>query len=67
MDQSFETELDGFGKVVFASFEPIDYISENPEYGTTMFGDVRFKLLSPENGEEIFEAAEKTADRIYAV
>ena len=64
MDQSFETELDGFGKVVFASFEPIDYISENPEYGTTMFGDVRFKLLSPENGEEIFEFPGETDDNI---
>lgn len=64
MDQSFETELDGFGKVVFASFEPIDYISENPEYGTTMFGDVRFKLLSPENGEEIFGFPGETDDNI---
>lgn len=45
-EQSFETELDGWGKVTFGAFEPLEYLSENPDYGQTMFGDARFMLFS---------------------
>lgn len=64
MDQSFETILDGFGKVVFAPFEPVNYPSENPDYGTTMFGDVRFALLSASAGEKVYEFPGETEDNI---
>lgn len=64
LDQSFETELDGFGKVVFAPFEPVSYPSENPDYGTTMFGDVRFMLLSASAGEKVYEFPGETEDNI---
>lgn len=64
VDQSFETILDGFGKVVFAPFEPVNYPSENPDYGTTMFGDVRFALLSASAGEKVYEFPGETEDNI---
>lgn len=66
LDQSFPTELDGFGKVIFSSFDPISYPSENPDYGTTMFGDVRFMLLSPESGEKIYDFPGETKDNILS-
>lgn len=53
-DQSFPVELDGWGKVMFASFEPLDYPSENPDYGATMSGDVRFVLLSEDKAVYTF-------------
>ena len=66
LDQSFPTELDGFGKVIFSPFDPISYPSENPDYGTTMFGDVRFMLLSPESGEKIYDFPGETKDNILS-
>ncbi|MCM1124965.1 MAG: YARHG domain-containing protein [Lachnospiraceae bacterium] len=62
--QSFETELYGFGKVVFAPFEPLSYPSENPDYGTTTFGDVRFMLLSPADGKTVYEFPGTEEDNI---
>lgn len=47
-EQSFETELEGWGEVIFGAFDPLEYVSENPDYGQTAFGDVRFMLLSGE-------------------
>ncbi|MDE7250145.1 MAG: hypothetical protein K2N82_09710, partial [Lachnospiraceae bacterium] len=67
LEQSFETELDGFGKVVFAPFEPVSYPSENPDYGTTMFGDVSFMLLSASDGEKVYEFPGETEDNILEV
>ena len=64
LEQSFETELDGYGKVVFAPFAPVSYPSENPDYGTTMFGDVRFMLLSASTGEKVYEFPGETEDNI---
>lgn len=64
LEQSLETELDGYGKVVFAPFEPVSYPSENPDYGTTMFGDVRFMLLSASTGEKVYEFPGETEDNI---
>lgn len=64
LEQSFETELDRFGRVVFAPFEPVSYPSENPDYGTTMFGDVRFMLLSASTGEKVYEFPGETEDNI---
>lgn len=66
LDQSFPAELDGFGKVVFSPFDPISYPSENPDYGTTMFGDVRFMLLSSESGEKIYDFPGETKDNILS-
>lgn len=64
LNQSFTTELDGFGRVIFAPFVPVDYPSENPDYGTTMFGDVRFMLLSPSDGQKIYDFPGETQDNI---
>lgn len=64
LDQSFETELDGFGKVVFASFEPINYLSESTGCGSAIFGDVRFNLLSPIDGGKIYGFPGETDDNI---
>lgn len=61
-DQSFQADLDGWGEVTFAAFEPLEYSSENPDYGTTMFGDVRFILLA--DGKEIYAFPGETEDNI---
>lgn len=53
-DQSFETTLDGFGTVTFASFSP-----ETTENGD---GDARFRLLS--NGDVIYDFPGVTEDNI---
>lgn len=44
--QSFETELDGWGRVTFGAFAPPEY--EFAEDGQTVFGDVKFLLFSGE-------------------
>lgn len=41
LEQSFEVELDGWGKVTFASFEPEETTGDN----IYPYGDVRFMLL----------------------
>lgn len=62
IDQSFPVELDGWGNVMFASFEPLDHPSDNPDYGTTMFGDARFMLLSGD--ETVYMFPGETEDNI---
>ena len=64
LEQSFEIELDGFGEVVFAPFEPVNYIAENPECGSAIFGDVRFDLLSSIDGGKIYGFPGETDDNI---
>lgn len=43
LDQSFEVELDGWGQVTFASFEPEEYTFLKGDMW--MYGDARFMLL----------------------
>lgn len=63
-NQSFITELDGFGKVIFASFVPVSYPPESQDYGTAMSGDVRFMLLSLSSGEKLYDFPGETPDNI---
>ena len=44
-EQSFEVELDGWGRVTFASFQPVQSEAGNSETGGVLPGDVRFMLL----------------------
>ena len=50
-DQSFTVELDSWGEVTFASFEP-EYRTKEGANGQVMFGDVRFGLVK--DGEIIY-------------
>jgi len=43
-EQSFEVELDGWGKVTFASFAPESAVMKD-ERGLACYGDVRFALM----------------------
>lgn len=63
--QSFSSvRLDGWGSVTFAVFAPLEYPSENPDYGTTMFGDVRLMLLAGD--EVLYSFPGETSDNMLS-
>lgn len=64
-DQSFTVELDGWGAVTFASFQPVQSDKGDPAGGgNALSGDVRFMLLSGDRA--VYDFPEKAPDNLMS-